>query len=134
MSDEPKPKLIIDEDWKTKVEREREELKHAADTTPPEFAKNETTGGAPPGSSMPPLPPASFSLLVTMLATQAMVGLGVLHDPSQGEPHPDPQVAKHFIDLLGMLETKTKGNLSAEDNALLSQSLHELRMMYVKLK
>jgi hypothetical protein len=69
-----------------------------------------------------------------MLATQAMAALGLLHDPSQGEQPIEPQIAKHFIDLLGMLETKTKGNLSAEETSLLSQTLHELRMLYVARK
>jgi hypothetical protein len=130
MPDEPKPKLIIDEDWKTKVQREKETLKHETSPSP---AAESPAPGAPPVPGAGPLPPASFPILVTMLATQAMVALGVLHDPSQGEPKAEPDLAKHFIDLLGMLEAKTKGNLSAEENSLLSQTLHELRMMYVAL-
>lgn len=132
MSDEPKPKLIVDEDWKTQVERERAQLQQK-EGEPKEPAAGEpaSTSTATVGRADEDLPPASFPLLVTMLATQAMVALGVLHDPSQGEPHVEPKVAQHFIDLLGMLETKTKGNLSTEESSLLTQTLHELRMLYV---
>ena len=66
-----------------------------------------------------------------MLATQAMAALGLLHDPGEDEPTVEPQIAKHFIDLGGMVEEKTKGNLSAEETSLLNQTLHELRMLYV---
>lgn len=135
MSDEPKPKLIIDEDWKTKVEREREEQKHAAEQVSPQPTPSAASSTAASGRvGDEDIPPASFQLLVTMLATQTLAALGMIHDPSQGEPHVEPKIAQHFIDLLGMLETKTKGNLSAEENSLLNQTLHELRMLYVARK
>ena len=63
MSD-PEKKIIIDEDWKTQVEREREELESKSD----EASGNDT-------SSMGDIPPASLSMLVTSIATQAMMAL-----------------------------------------------------------
>ena len=131
---QPKPKLIIDEDWKTQVEREKEALKQSAQAAPSPVG--EAAASPQPQartSEAGTLPPPSISLLVTMLATQAMAALGVLRDPHGGEPQAEPEVAKHFIDLLGVLEDKTKGNLSREESSLISQTLHELRMMFVTL-
>lgn len=135
MTDEPKPKLIIDEDWKTQVERERAAQKKPAEKAPasPPPESDPAAAPAPATEHTGPqkLPPASFPLLVQMLATQTLAALGLFHDPAEGEPHIEPEVAQHFIDLLGLLEAKTKGNLSAEEASLLGQTLHELRMLYV---
>ena len=117
-----KPEFIIDEDWKSKVEREREALKQGADQ-PAESAE-------PPEDS---IPPASFSLLVTTLATQALIASGQVTD-EEGKPLPsNPAMARHYVDILAMLEEKTKGNLTAEESALIDQVLHELRMIVVTL-
>ena len=115
------PKIIVDDDWKAQVEREKEQL--AA-------AENETPSGS---DEMPQgqMPPASFEVLVTSLATQAMAALGFFPDPSTGETMLNRPIAKHFIDTLGVLEEKTSGNLSPQEAELLSQSLHQLRMVFV---
>jgi hypothetical protein len=136
MTEEPKPKLIIDEDWKTQVQREKETLKKETSASQPEGAASTAAGQSsqPAAGSAGQLPPATFPLLVTMLSTQALAALGLLHDPSQGAPQPDHELAKHSIDLLAMLEEKTKGNLSTEESSLLAQTLHELRMLFVRLK
>lgn len=134
---EEEPKLIIDEDWKTQVQREKEELKAkqsqggAADESP---QPAEAVGGeAPPEGpeGMEQLPPASFPLLLTSLATQALAALGQMPDEN-GQPLPvDLVFAKHFIDLIGMLEEKTKGNLNDEEASYLQETLHQLRMLFV---
>lgn len=79
------------------------------------------------------LPPANMTTLVSMLSTQAMVALGMIPDPSTGQPEPQPALARHFIDLLGVIEDKTRGNLSPEEHRLLDASLHELRMLFVQI-
>jgi hypothetical protein len=81
--------------------------------------------------SMPEPPPASFSVLVTMLFTQAMGMLGQMPDPNTGEAKVNKPFAKHYIDTLEMLESKTKGNLDDQEAAMLNEALHALRMMYV---
>ena len=81
--------------------------------------------------SMPEPPPASFSVLVTMLFTQAMGMLGQMPDPATGEAKVNTPFAKHYIDTLEMLESKTKGNLDDQEKGMLNEALHALRMMYV---
>lgn len=78
------------------------------------------------------LPPASFTMLVQMFATQAMVALGVIPSP-EGKQLKQLPLAKHFIDLLGVLEEKCRGNLGKDEVKILEQSLYELRMVYVQL-
>lgn len=89
------------------------------------------SGHEPPADSMPEPPPASFSVLVTMLFTQAMGMLGQMPDPNTGKTKVNKPFAKHYIDTLEMLESKTKGNLDDQEVAMLNEALHALRMMYV---
>ena len=77
------------------------------------------------------MPPASFGMLVTSLATQAMAALGFFPDPSTGETMLNRPIAKHFIDTLSVLDEKTKGNLTDQESEILSQALHQLRMVFV---
>lgn len=74
-----------------------------------------------------------MTTLISMLSTQAMVALGMLPDPSTGQPDAQPALARHFIDLLGVIEDKTRSNLSADEQRLLDASLHELRMIFVQV-
>jgi hypothetical protein len=71
-------------------------------------------------------------MLVQMFSTQAIVALGLVPDPQTGQTTPRPNLARHFIDLLGVLETKTKGQLTRDEEQLLTANLHELRMAYVE--
>jgi hypothetical protein len=80
-----------------------------------------------------PLPPASFALLVLSLRTQVEMQLGLLHfGEEKDQPAPDFEAARHAIDLLGILQEKTKGNLTLEEQRLLENSLTELRFRYVQ--
>ena len=82
-----------------------------------------------PGS----LPEINFSTFVFSLNSSALVHLGVLEDPATGKPAKDLPLAKQTIDIIGMLEKKTRGNLTNDEARLLENILHELRLMYVKL-
>jgi hypothetical protein len=77
----------------------------------------------------PPLPP--FELLLLGLAAQAQVALGLQPDPVTHETKADLDTARQAIDLLAVLEAKTKGNLDAEESALLGGLLSDLRLHYV---
>ncbi len=76
-------------------------------------------------------PPADFNTLVLSLSTSALMHLGMIAGP-EGEPSPtNLPLARHSIDLLAMLDEKTRGNLSGEEENLLGQVLYDLRMHFV---
>ncbi len=82
-----------------------------------------------------PLPPPTFEFLVLSLKTQAELHLGLYHfGDEKDRPKPDLKTAQHVIDLLGMLEEKTRGNLALEERRLLENSLTELRFRFVQAK
>ena len=97
--------------------------------TPSQSAEAVEETAKPP--AVPEAPPASFSVLVTMLFTQAMGMLGQVPDPNTGEAKVNKPFAKHYIDTLEMLESKTEGNLDDQEKAMLNEALHALRMTYV---
>ncbi len=119
MSESQKSKIIVDSEWKSRVETEKETMKRQEQETPERPTD---------------LPPASFPMLVSTLVTQALVGLGQLPDPFSGQPEFNLPVAGHFIDTLAMLEEKTKGNLSADESSMLTDVLHQLRMAFVSIQ
>jgi hypothetical protein len=80
------------------------------------------------------LPPASFAVLVQLLASQAMMAMGKLKIPGQPELKADLDAAKHFVDLLCILEEKTKGNLTPEEEGMLTSVAHEVRMIFLAEK
>ena len=81
-----------------------------------------------------PLPPASFSFLVLSLRAQAEMQLGLMQfgEDDKDKVEPDLPLARHTIDLMGVLLEKTKGNLTLEENRMLENSLTELRFRYVQ--
>ena len=125
MSEEKK--IIVDDDWKAQAKKEKEKLagKEHADKAPDASADDSATQ-----ESMP-LPPPTFAVLVNSFAMQAMMSLGVIANPMTGKVEKDLDGAKHYIDLLGMLEEKTKGNLTEDENKMISITLHDLRMAFV---
>lgn len=132
---EDKPKIIIDEDWKSKVQAEKEQAERQRSQTPAADTSPETSAEPTADESQQPLklPPASFAVLVQSLATQALASLGQLPGPD-GKPFtPEPELARHYIDTLGVLEEKTRGNLTPEEEQLLSGALHDLRMLFISL-
>ena len=76
------------------------------------------------------MPPASFGTLVQSLLTQSLFYLGDLAMQG-GEPTVNLDMAKHQLDTLAVLEEKTKGNLTPEEQRMLDGGLYEVRMRYV---
>jgi hypothetical protein len=136
MSEADRPKIIIDDDWKAQAQAEKaklseqEKAKQAAPARP-------TPAGAPSPAGIPGGPAESdeigFPDLVQVLASQAMLYMGAFPDPQSGRAVVSPPVARAHIDLLGVLEEKTKGNLTDEEQKLLEGVLYELRMQFVEL-
>lgn len=79
------------------------------------------------------LPEASFLGMANMLAVEAAMHLGLIQSPGEEPPPPDLEAARHLIDMLGILQTKTRGNLTGEEDSLLENMLADLRMQFVAI-
>ena len=77
-------------------------------------------------------PEITFGTFVVGLSTQALVHLGELPDPQTNQPAQDLPAAQQLIDIIAMLENKTRGNLDRDEQAMLEAILFELRMKYVE--
>ncbi|XZE54688.1 DUF1844 domain-containing protein [Planctomycetaceae bacterium SH139] len=144
--EEQPPKLIVDEDWKEQVQREKA---HAAASTSPlegepivkpdgqdELATGNQSADQPTGEAMDAamqMPPPTFDFLISMLATQALHAMGQLPGPEGDLAKPEKPIAKHYIDLLGVIEAKTSGNLEAQESKMLTEVLHQLRLAYLQV-
>lgn len=142
MADEPK--IHIDSDWKAQAQAEREKLRESEQKKQAEQAAQ---GAAQPagdagdaGSSQGAegeggreMPPANFDTLMQTLATNALLAMGAVPDPETGQRYAHMGLAKHHIDMLGVVQEKTKGNLSEEEEQTLSTTLYELRNAFVQL-
>ena len=80
-----------------------------------------------------PHPPVTFASFVFSLSTSALMLMGEQLDPRQGKIPVNLPQAKEIIDILSVLEAKTKGNLNQEEQAMLTDMLYALRMKYVDL-
>ena len=80
-------------------------------------------------------PALSFTAFVLSLASTAAIHFGDLPDPVSGNrAEPNLEGAAQMIEILGLLEQKTRGNLTAEERSFLEQVLYELRLRYVDAK
>ena len=90
-------------------------------------------GGSGPEGGDQELPAIDFATFVLSLSHSALVHLGDAPDPSGGPAKRDVAMAKQTIDLLAVLQEKTEGNLTGEEERLLDQVLYDLRMRYVEV-
>lgn len=141
MSKDDEPKIIVDDDWKEQVAKEKETAATQASgvtetesddaSNDPTSASDGATDEMPAGQTMPP---ASFETLISMMFTQGMAMLGMIPNPETGEATVNKPFAKHTIDTMEVLTEKTKGNLSDDESKMLGEALHALRMAYVGSK
>jgi hypothetical protein len=94
--------------------------------------KDETRRGDGGQSKTYALPKIDFSTFVLSINSSALVQLGLIEDPGSGQETKNLPLAKQTIDLLAMLEEKTRGNLTSDEENILKNILYELRMLYVK--
>ncbi len=83
------------------------------------------------GSASPPPPPMDFSMFVLSMANTALFQLGFIKDPDAGESKKDLQGARQTIDLIALLEEKTRGNLTDQEAKIIQEALFQLRMAFV---
>ena len=118
-NNQEKPKIISDEDWKTKAQQEKKKLNEKASEQPQQGPAE--------------MPPANFMLLVSSIAMQVLYCLGAIAGPDGQKPEKNLDLAKYHIDMLGMIDEKTRGNLTKEEADSLAVTLHEIRMHYVQM-
>lgn len=108
----------VDEDWKQRAHAEKIDDDHKVKE------KEEV---------VQQLPAADFNTFAAGLATEALMALGLVRDQEGRAPEVNGDHAKYMIDILQMLQEKTKGNLSAEETRNMDNILHQLRMAFVSV-
>ncbi|MBZ0171511.1 MAG: DUF1844 domain-containing protein [Phycisphaerales bacterium] len=121
MADGDQPKIIVDDDWKSQAQAEKAKLAEEARAKQAE----PKPGGLPEK--------IGFTDLIRLLATQALMYMGAFPDPQTGKAMVALDIAKMNIDMLGVVEEKTKGNLTGDEQKMVEGTLHELRMQYVEI-
>lgn len=117
---------VIDKRFSTQEEVQKEEVKE--EKKPQEKREERKEEAEKP----PPLPEATFSTFIYSLSTSALIHLGEIPEPTTQKMAKNIPLAKQTIDILGILQEKTKNNLTQEEEHLLNNILYDLRMRYVK--
>ena len=118
------------EDGEQKEKAAEEKTEHP-ESKPEEEEKVESKASQQPAEEAP-LPEINFSTFIFSLNTSALLHLGEYPDPATGKQQEDLPMAKQTIDLIGMLEEKTRGNLTPDEENLLKHILYDLRLRYVQ--
>ncbi len=111
-------KIIVDEDWKTSVQEEKE--------------KGKDTVRQPAQKTKQQIPEASFNLFISSLASQILINLGEMASPFNKKKNLDLDQAKFTLDTLQIIKDKTEGNLTDDETKYLDTLLYDLRMRYVE--
>jgi hypothetical protein len=117
---EKTPNIQVDSDWKAEAQAEKERLSEAEHKVEDNAEQRK-------------MPEPNFRGLLGILASQALMGLGMHQDPSGNGVMVDLEGSKFAISLLEMLEDKTKGNLSEEEAAEIKQLTAELQSRFVQI-
>lgn len=134
MAEEQNEKAFTVSDKRFSARHETSEEPRAADAPTGSSSTAQQTR-APASADTPPTTPpegVDFASFLVSLGTQAFMHLGDIPNPMQQKREKDLPAAKHLIDLLGLLQAKTKGNLTSEEERLLQQLLFDLRLRYVR--
>jgi hypothetical protein len=100
----------------------------AIESQPPETAPDDDEAELPGAND-----PASFASFLMSIASNAASSLGMMEHPITGKREVDLELGKHWIDVLGMLQEKTRGNLAPQEQQILEGLLADLRMQFVSL-
>jgi hypothetical protein len=140
MTDEDKEKGFTVRDKRTFGEGETEDRpegapdkKEPAEDARPKAAQ-EQPRKEPEDQAEGPLPEINFSNFIFSLSTSALIQLGEIPDPVNNQINKNIPLAKQTIDILGMLQDKTKGNLTTDEENLVRNILYDLRMRFVKAR
>ena len=117
----------VDEEWKKQVQQEK---RHLAEQD--RAAQTQRRRAGPQAGPAGPPPKPSFAQFISGLATQVLISLGEVENPMTGRREADLIQAQHTIDLLQLLQEKTKGNLTPQEENFVTNVLHDLRLRYVR--
>jgi hypothetical protein len=115
-------------------EKDNDKLK--GDEPPREETRKEGAGGEEEGEgkwSAEAPPAVDFSAFILSLSASALMHLGEIKNPTTEKVEKDPVMAKHTIEIIGILRDKTKGNLKDDETRLVNNVLHDLRLRYLKV-
>jgi hypothetical protein len=126
-TEEGEPKEETGPETEVQAERPQDESQKAAEAEAEAAAEKIAKE-----SEEAPLPEINFSTFIFSLNTSALLHLGEIPDPASGKEQKDLAMAKQTIDLIAMLEEKTRGNLTSEEENLIKHVLYELRLRYVQ--
>ena len=134
MADEER-KIITDEDWKARVQREKEEAQRKAEAEKSQASGGQAESGGAGAGQEDQSGGASDDLFMSLLGslvTQAMYALGMVpQQEGQQQVQVDITTAKQLIDMLIMLRSKTQGNLTSEESSQLDEAISELQRVFV---
>lgn len=130
---EEQPKIHIDSDWKAQARAEKEKLAQKSQQEAAAKGAGKPAGAGQAGPGAGQMPPANFETLISTMATQALFAMGAIPDPRTGQRQAHLELARHHIDMLSVIEEKSKGNLSEEETNMLTGTLYELRSRYIQL-
>jgi len=118
-ADEPKVFVKSDQAWKEEAQKEKERLAQQAEAEA-EAARRS-------------LPKPTFAGFVGELGMQALLTLGLLELEGQPKPPRDLPAARYTIDLLDLLQEKTRGNLAPEEKRHVDELIHSLHIQYARV-
>lgn len=132
----------VDESWKERVEHEKQDppAPQPSSVASPGAVQPPSSGPKPAAPQPPPqrvgpeeegLPEARFDLFVSGLAMDALIALGDVPHPVTKKQAQNLEHARYLIDVLGILEEKTKNNLTVDEARLVKDALYQLRMRYM---
>jgi hypothetical protein len=116
-------KKKVDSEWKRKAEEEKAKLEEVKEKVEERLKAEEG-----------PLPPVDFLGFLEGLALEAQLALGLMKHPQTGETKKDLVSAQYVIDTIALLQQKTKGNLTPDEEHFLQSLLTELRLRFVQAK
>ena len=133
---ETKDFVIKDKRFFAKEKRDQEEKDDKQEPSAEEVEEQVSKENASDGDHAAEfqLPEINFATFIMSLNASALLNLGVIDDPNTGKKVKNLPIGKQTIDILAMLEEKTKGNLTKDEENMLKNILYDLRMIYVKEK
>lgn len=138
MSEEKRDFVVKDRRIFSQESQEPDKKEDQAASTPPaDQARqhdSQPASAADQQEAQPQLPQINFPTFIASLNASALLHLGMIEDPVTGKKTKNLPMAKQTIDILSMLEEKTSGNLTKEEEGILKNILYDLRIMYVKEK